>query len=125
MKRRRWFRFSLRTFFVLLTVFGVWLGVQVKWIRDRHQALGEKHYGRVFAGIPRQAPWSIRILGESGYALVRAHTDPACTDEDNKRIECELKRLYPEAEDVSAGPRPDGTLRSTHTLPLKSRTKRP
>ena len=26
---RRWLQYSLRTFFVLLTVFGVWLGVVV------------------------------------------------------------------------------------------------
>ncbi len=37
--RRRWFTFSLRTGFVLLTLFCVWLGVQVKWIHDRHEAL--------------------------------------------------------------------------------------
>jgi len=35
---RRWFRFSLRTLFVVLTILGVWLGVQVKWIKDRHAA---------------------------------------------------------------------------------------
>ena len=40
--RRRLFRFSLKTLFVLVTVLGVflgWLAVQVKWIRDRHQLL--------------------------------------------------------------------------------------
>jgi len=36
---RRWFRYSLRTLFVLVTVFCIWLGVQVKWIGDRHEAL--------------------------------------------------------------------------------------
>ena len=112
MKRRRSLRFSLRTAFVLLTLSGIWLGVQVKWIRDRREVLGEHDYGLVFAGVPhKHAPWSIRILGEPGYGLVRAHTDPSNTDEDNRRIERELKRLYPEAADVSAGPRSDGTLR--------------
>ena len=38
MKPRRYFRFSLRTFFVLLTVLAVWLGVQVEWKRDRQAA---------------------------------------------------------------------------------------
>ena len=37
MNPRRWFRFSLRTFFVLLTLLAVWLGVQAKWIRDRRE----------------------------------------------------------------------------------------
>ena len=44
MKALRRFQFSLRTFLVLLTFLGValgWLGVQVKWIRDRHEALGK------------------------------------------------------------------------------------
>ena len=36
--RRNLFRFSLRTLFVLLTLFGVWLGMQVKWVRDRREA---------------------------------------------------------------------------------------
>src|SRR5437762_3184379 len=33
--RRRWFSYSLRTLFVLVTLFCVGLGVQVKWNRDR------------------------------------------------------------------------------------------
>ncbi len=32
---RRWFRFSLRTMFVLVTLLGVWLGWQMKIVRDR------------------------------------------------------------------------------------------
>jgi hypothetical protein len=33
--KRRWFRYSLRTLFVVVTVFGVWLGFQLKTVRDR------------------------------------------------------------------------------------------
>ena len=33
---RRWFRFSLRTMFVLVAVFGCWLGYEMNWIRQRH-----------------------------------------------------------------------------------------
>jgi hypothetical protein len=32
---RRWFRYSLRTMFVVVTVFAVWLGWELKFIRDR------------------------------------------------------------------------------------------
>lgn len=32
---RRWFRFGLRTMFVVLTVFSLWLGWQAKIVRDR------------------------------------------------------------------------------------------
>ncbi len=35
--KRRWFRFSLRTLFVVVTVFGVWLGWEIKYVRDRRR----------------------------------------------------------------------------------------
>jgi hypothetical protein len=69
--RRRWFRYSLRTLFVLVTVFGIWLGVQVKWIRDRHEALNwlrESELTYDYGSAP--APWSIRVLGESGIQMI-------------------------------------------------------
>ena len=68
MKPCRWFRYSLRTFFVLVTVFCVWLGAQVKWISDRRDAREWiKPYGRINDATGRyaRAPWSIRILGEN------------------------------------------------------------
>ncbi len=36
--RRRWFRFSLRTFFVLLTILCVWLGVVSKSAHQQREA---------------------------------------------------------------------------------------
>ena len=39
--RRRWLRFGLRTMFVVLTVFSVWLGWQAKIVRDRREALAK------------------------------------------------------------------------------------
>ena len=39
--KRRWFSFSLRTMFVVVTVFGVWLGWQLKIVRDRKALLAE------------------------------------------------------------------------------------
>jgi hypothetical protein len=36
---RRWFRFSLRTLFVLVTVAAVWLGLTMKRIRDQERAV--------------------------------------------------------------------------------------
>jgi hypothetical protein len=32
---RRWFRYSLRTMFVIVTLFAFWLGWELKFIRDR------------------------------------------------------------------------------------------
>jgi hypothetical protein len=42
---RRW-SYSLRTLFVVLMVFGVWLGLEARWIRHRHELLS-KHEPRV------------------------------------------------------------------------------
>src|SRR5262245_43460203 len=39
--RRRWFRFGLRTMFVIVTAFSLWLGWQAKIVLDRREALDE------------------------------------------------------------------------------------
>jgi len=105
--RRRWFCFSLRTLFLIVTILGVflgWLGVQTKWIRDRHEALKwAESYGFYETGHslvvthtapgPRDAPWSIHILGEAGIAqisLVAHHAD-------QREVE-RFTGLFPEAE---------------------------
>jgi len=89
--RRRWFRYGLRTFFVVLTIFGVWLGVQVKWIRDRHERMNRS---RPAFNIPSNhaAPWSLRILGEKGVSFIYVSPDTN-TPEARK-----LKQLFPEAQ---------------------------
>ena len=110
--RRRWFRFSLRTFFVLLTAFCVWLGVQVKWIRDRHEALEwirrQPNYDSTmeqYGGSGRsddwkigRPPWSLRILGESGVQMLSFYA--ASESEFHSPIyerHPEITRLFPEA----------------------------
>jgi hypothetical protein len=37
--KRRWFRFSLRTFLVIVTLIGVWLGLKINEARDQKQAV--------------------------------------------------------------------------------------
>ena len=37
--KRRWFQFSLRTLFVVVTVFGVWFGLEIRHIRQRADML--------------------------------------------------------------------------------------
>ena len=39
--RRRWFSFSLRTLFVVVTIFCVWLGWQVRIVHERRAVLDE------------------------------------------------------------------------------------
>ena len=61
--RRRWFRFGLRTMFVVLTVFTLWLGWQAKIVRDRKEALTdlESCGGRALAPSVSRVMSSFRI----------------------------------------------------------------
>jgi hypothetical protein len=65
-KPRRWFRFSLRTMFVLVTVLCIWLGYYLNWIRQRHDYI--ERYGTtnswVLSDVPTHFPWPLRALGE-------------------------------------------------------------
>ena len=103
MKPRRWFRFSLRTLLVLVTLFGVWLGVQVKWVRDRIKARqsivasgGQIGTGDCsFPGLPSpppSAPSGLALFGEMGVTRIWLPIDNW-----NARWR-ELKPLFPEAE---------------------------
>jgi len=107
----RWSQISLRGFFVLVTVLGIaigWVGVQVKWIRDRHETL-QRHdsisgplrginfstsFMQMISGPSVQAPWEIRIFGEAGVGTIVVDSD---TDRE------QLTALFPEAEFVSRG----------------------
>jgi hypothetical protein len=97
--KRRWFRFGLRTLFVIVTVFGCWLGYQVNWIRQRHSALAS---GVVQGEIPNTpyvlqtttAPRLLWLFGETGYKrlLVRFFgVEPSQAERDK------IKELFPEA----------------------------
>jgi hypothetical protein len=43
-KPRRWFRFSVRTLFVVVTALACWLGYELNWIRQRHAILAEAQH---------------------------------------------------------------------------------
>jgi len=83
----RWPQVSLRGFFMLVALSGVlcWLGVQVKWITNRHEALS----GRL-AMIGGKAPWSLRIVGEPGIEAIWYTGDP----EEWRQLQV----LFPEAK---------------------------
>ena len=102
---QHWFRFSLRTLFVMVTLFCVWLGVQVKWIRDRREAAKDRpgSYVDCISVGPAAAtpPWSLRLLGAPGYGWVYVHVaDETHLSEDDKRREQRARSLFPEAEIV-------------------------
>jgi len=91
----RWPQVSLKGFFVLVTIFGVWLGVQVKWIRDRHDALKEVEWVADDADSPAPpAPSSLWIFGEQGVERI---TVPD-SEVDRFRV------LFPEAQIDTWGP---------------------
>jgi len=96
--RPRWNGFSLRTLFALVTILGIafaWLGVQAKWIRDRH-AFAEAHDGdQIFLDFadsapPPRAPGVLPLLGERG---ARGIDTSRMSDEETSQA----KRLFPEA----------------------------
>lgn len=68
-------RFGLRTVFILVTVLGVWLGVQAKWIRDRHRALEGADMTDYFDPYMTPASWSLRLFGELGITGLAVERD--------------------------------------------------
>src|SRR5262245_21854409 len=72
--KRRWFRFSLRTLFVLVTITGVAAGWadQLNRIRQRHEFMKRDPVlkltghsgGTVIQGTP---PWNLRLFGDGDY----------------------------------------------------------
>ena len=106
MKPRRWFRFSLRTCFVVLTLFAVWLGVQVKWVSDRraarqwiaeHQPQPEAGRYTWYTLSPTYTrpplPWVLKALREQPVHLISIAVGP----DDREDVE-RLRKLFPEAE---------------------------
>ena len=49
--KRRWFRFSLRTLFLLVTLACIWLGIQASTVHHRRQLLSRLD-SAVFGGLP-------------------------------------------------------------------------
>ena len=64
--KRRWFRFGLRTLFVLVARVGVaagWVACQLNWIQQRHEFFKRDgvSYSYPGAGAKTLAPWSLRL----------------------------------------------------------------
>jgi hypothetical protein len=90
--KRRWFKFSLRTLFVLVTIAGVgasWVTYQLNWIQQRHVFLAKHALGWASC-IPTdlQAPWQLRLFGETNNNMVNMRAD-------NSRV-AQARELFPE-----------------------------
>ena len=103
---KRWFRFSLRSLFIVITAFACWLGYYVNWIRDRHQALNGVEYSANIEELnnnvvvtlppPHPFPWSLTVLGEqpvNAIAIPGSKSDPG-----NEAKIASFARLFPEAD---------------------------
>lgn len=76
--KRRWFRWSLRTLFVVVTVFAVWLGYYIDWIQRRH-ALIAKHQANMdrFQGLePKDQDLRWKVVRPVPAAIRPQHTSP-------------------------------------------------
>lgn len=106
----RWLRFSLRGMFVVITLFGIWLGFQVNWMRQRQEArrwIEQHEFGDWSRVDPKDvvptrpaadAPWILRLQGETRLAYI--HLDKSkLSENDISRIDS-LPSLFPEAHQV-------------------------
>lgn len=101
--KRRWFRFSLRTLFVVVTVLACWLGYAIPWIKSRHDFLVQPVFGEFNDTPPTTlnrwgnrwpvfAPGGMWLLGERG--LVSVWLPPKFW---SPKRQAEAARLFPEA----------------------------
>jgi len=105
---------------VVVTILGMflgWLGVQVKWIHDRHESLkwirSQPQYNsstEKFGGTGRnddrklgRPPWSIRILGEPGMQRILFYA-ASDSEMNNFDFHPEIRQLFPEAVIGTYGP---------------------
>ena len=120
----RWPQVSLKGLFVVVTVFGIWLGVQVKWSKDRQaelQWLEDVHATYLYSSAwtdasktkmvaegsgviplgyvarPCSAPWGLRFIGERGVTTIVVLRE-GDSDESVERKKRSLMRLFPEAK---------------------------
>ena len=74
--RRRWFRFSLRTMLVLVTVISVYLGWAANWKRQRREFL-KSLSGAYVDRSETIAPWPLELLASLAYLQSATATIPA------------------------------------------------
>jgi hypothetical protein len=136
--RRRWFRFSLRTMLVVVTILSVWLAWESSVVRQRRTALAElrasgayqvvtaeawSQQNSPFAGLfapPKSVSWMRKWLGDEAVQEIWYSWYPAPTESELAH----LRKVFPEAEvrEIPAEPChpgcfPRGTLVDTPSGP--------
>jgi len=72
-----------------------WLGMQIKWKRDRHAAIESGEIVALYEAT-RTAPWGLRLVGEPG--IVDGYVqDPGDSASRGQRVQ-EIRSLFPETE---------------------------
>jgi internalin A len=98
--RRRWFRFSLRTLLLAMTLLACWLGYQVWRWNERDKAIAQLRAlgGEVSFGTNPTPKWLVAMFGEKPFrrvGIVNLHRLPA-TDE-----HLQLMAWFPDLETVT------------------------
>jgi hypothetical protein len=106
---KRWFRFSLRTLFVVVTVIACWLGYEFNWIRERHAFVAQQrtlveawslYTESVWHPNDCAAPGLLQLFGEEGHSMLLIWVDSRDVDDfpaaDANRIR-RARQLFPEA----------------------------
>jgi hypothetical protein len=106
-KPHRWFRFSLRTMFVLVTVFCCWMAYHLNWIRQRRETrewldLLEQKHGLTGTACGLQderpnLPLSLRILGEEEDRLIFICLPEYMDEFESEKWFNKVQRLFPES----------------------------
>jgi hypothetical protein len=112
--RRRWFQFGIGTMFVVVTVFAVFLGYHLNWIRQRHEFIAEQQRRsgsdvsvvdtNVSDDVTVPAPGLLALFGEHGVVQLGVIIDsdgipldgPLPVAADEVRIQ-RARKLFPEA----------------------------
>ena len=98
--QRRWFAYSLRTLFLVVTTFAVWLGYEWNWIRQRHSFSDTEAAPWVVDPFLKDSPGLLGLFGEPGYAMIFVEMNSIDSDqmttEDRSRCR-RAKSLFPEA----------------------------
>jgi hypothetical protein len=109
--KRRWFQFSLRTMFIVVTVFAfltALVGYNLKWISERHRVFSDQErlehnydYEVLASPILATAPGILWLFREQGWAVVQISfagypEENQLTAEQRRHLD-RIRRLYPES----------------------------